>query len=221
MEFEPNVIHEESEAEKLNPFTQIWIKPRQVIRQILNSNSSKYVILLAMIGGISQVLDNASIRNNGDKLDYPYILLIALIGGPLGGILSLYVSSALIKWTGNWIGGRGTFKEIRIANAWSNVPTMWALLLWIPQIILFGRETFTSKTPIIDSNLVLKVIYLFLSFVELVIGLWIISINIKCIGEAQQFSSWKALANIILSWAVILVPLLVILIGIFTLLSGI
>jgi len=219
MEFETNVMLEESEAEKLNPFIQIWIKPRQVIRQILNSNSRKFVILLAMIGGISQVLDKASFRDMGDKLDYPYILLVALIGGPLGGILSLYVSSALIKWTGNWIGGRGTFEEIRISNAWSNVPTMWTLLLWIPQIILFGQETFTNKTPIIDSNLVLKVIYLLLSFVELVIGIWIIIINIKCIGEAQQFSSWKALVNIILSWAVILVPLFVILLGVFTLLS--
>jgi Yip1 domain. len=215
LEFEQSFKREENEPERLlNPFLHIWIKPRQVIRQILNSNSKKYVILLAMIGGFAKSLDQASTRGAGDTLGYPCIFLGALIGGTIGGIIGLYILSWLIKWTGKAVGGKGSFEEIKTAIAWSNVPVMWALILWIPEIILFGQELFTSTTPIIDSNLSLTIALISFGLIEVIIGVWTFVISLKCIAEAQKFSAWKALGNVILSGLAIIVPLLIIILGI-------
>ena len=33
------------------------------------------------------------------------------------------ITAALFKWTGKWIGGEGTYQQIRSAVAWSNMPS--------------------------------------------------------------------------------------------------
>jgi Yip1-like protein len=49
-------------------------------------------------------------------------MLIAAIAGPIAGIIALYIGSALIRWTGHWIGGKASARTIRAAMAWSTVP---------------------------------------------------------------------------------------------------
>ncbi|MES0491628.1 MAG: YIP1 family protein [Leptospirales bacterium] len=95
------------------------------------------VLILAAVAGFSQVLDRASSRSFGDTFEWPIIFLIAAVAGPIFGIIVLYIIGAVFKWTGSWIGGKASFKNIRIAVAWSNVPILWALLLWLPELLSF------------------------------------------------------------------------------------
>ena len=108
---------ESIDTQVMNPWVSIWTKPRATIQQIVDTNPEHLVLLLAAIGGFSSVLDRASTRSLGDKLDWPVIFLIAAIVGPIAGIIALYIGSALIRWTGSWIGGKASSQTIRAAMA--------------------------------------------------------------------------------------------------------
>jgi len=201
----------------LNPLFSMWCYPRATIRQILNtpSDTSSDMILwtLAALGGIGSVIDKAAIKSTGEH-SWLFVVVAALIGGPAFGIIHLYISSALIHWTGKWINGKASFDEIKIANAWSNIPLIWALILTAVEIYLFGNEMFAQNTPIIDSSMFLTIAFVICGILDLIIGIWAYIILIKSIAEAQQFSAWAAIGNLLLYGVVLLVPILIIFIPI-------
>lgn len=194
----------------INPWFTMWYKPRETIRKIIKYDPKYLVIILAMVSGFSETLDRASLKSVGDYFSLTQIFAVALIVGPIVGLASLYISSWLLRWTGKWIGGKASSEHIRTAIAWSTVPLVWALLLWIPESVLFGKELFTSATPTMDASLSLTILFLLFSIIEIVIGTWTIIVYLKSLGEVQGFSAWKALLNSFLSALVILIPILII-----------
>lgn len=202
-------------AEPLNPWFSMWTKPRATMRQILDSKSQQHILLLAAVTGIGTMLDQASMKSIGDNWAgnpafLAGILVAALTIGPIGGILRMYIASALLSWTGKWIGGQASYDEIKAAFAWSNVPLIWGLITWVIELGLFGAENFTSKTPVIDASIGLTAAFFAFALIDLTIGIWAIVVYLKALAEAQKFSAWKALGNTLLPFAVIAGPILVI-----------
>ena len=194
-------------------FLSIWLKPRETIRAIIETNPTKYVLLFAMLVGVGQALDRASSRNLGDSISLIGILAICIILGPIGGIVSLYIGGALYRWSGSWIGGKANEEEVRAAIAWSSVPTIFAMILWIPELLIFGEEMFTSSTPRMDANPLLAILLLGFSVIEIIVAIWALVVLLKSLGEVHQFSAWKALGAVILGSLVIIVPFLCIVRG--------
>ncbi|TBX23888.1 hypothetical protein TK45_06440 [Bowmanella sp. JS7-9] len=168
------------------------------------------VLLLSAVSGFLHALDRASMRDMGDKYDITTIIAIAAISGPIGGIIGLYLGGALLRWVGNWMGGTGSSETIRAAIAWSSVPVIWAGLLWIPAIAMFGDVLFTSDTSSLDGNLGLAVALIVYGLIEIVIGVWAIVVFLKCLGQVQGFSAWMALANSIVAMLVVAVPIVMV-----------
>ncbi|HRT05069.1 MAG TPA: YIP1 family protein [Kiritimatiellia bacterium] len=198
------------ETTTLNPWFSMWLHPRRTIRQIVATNPDRLVLLLAALGGIVQGFVNAESKSSGDKMSLATVLLISLIVGPLMGVFGLWLSGLLLRWTGGWIGGQADSRRIRSALAWSQVPSIWSLLLWIPAILLFGAELFTKATPIIDASSMLSGLYLVFSLGTTVIGIWSFVVFLHSLGEVQGFSAWRALLNGILAMLVVLIPILAI-----------
>lgn len=101
----------------------------------------------------------------------------------------------------------GESEQVRAAIAWSSVPLIWALLLWIPELVLFGQDLFTSSTPRLDANPLLAVALIGFGLVELTIGIWAIVVFLKCLGQVQGFSAWRALGNALLAFLIFSRPL--------------
>lgn len=198
----------------LNPWFSIWVQPRATIQQIIDSHPTRLVLLLAAVAGFSQFLDRAVMKNLGDRLEWPMIFAIAAVAGPVMGVVGLYIGGALLRWTGGWLGGRANPQQVRAAIAWSSVPLIWALPLWIPELALFGQDLFTKATPRLDANPLLAVALIGFGLVELIIGIWAIVVFLKCLGQVQGFSAWRALGNALLAFLIvftaILVPILLI-----------
>lgn len=199
-----------NEARILNPWLTMWTQPRATIQQIVDSDPKRFVLVLAALGGFFEALDRASARSMGDELELPLIFLIALIAGPLGGFLTLYVGGALIGWTGRWIGGQASYIQIRAAIAWSSVPILWLSLLWIPELILFGEEMFTTEMPRTAANPSLTFLLIGIGVVQLAGVVWFFIVYLKSLGQVQGFSAWKALGNVCLVALLVVVPLIVI-----------
>ena len=194
----------------MNPWFSMWVHPRHTIRQIVATNPDRLVLTLAAISGIVQGLTNASNKSQGEHASLAMLLLVNLILGPVMGIIGLWVGAALLRWTGGWIGGQADSRRIRTAVAWSNVPMIWSLLLWVPALLLFGAELFTKATPIIDASLILSSLLLVFSIGTVVIGIWSSVVCLHALGEVQGFSAWKALLNGLLAMLVVLIPILAI-----------
>ena len=171
----------------LNPWYSMWTKPRATIQQIVSSNPNKQVLLLACLAGFSQAMDNASVKNQGDSLEWPYIVLSGAIGGPIGGLIGLYLGGLLLCWTGRWVGGQASSQHVRTAIAWAGVPIVWSLLIWIPELLLFGQELFTSETPRLDASVPLTFTLVGFGVIELIIALWVIVVLLKCLGQVHGF----------------------------------
>lgn len=199
---------ENASGERLNPWISMWTRPRATMQQIIEENPERLVLLLAAIGGFSEALDRASTENLGDKMALPVIFAMAAVAGPILGIAGLYIGGALLRWTGEWIGGKGTSTTIRAAWAWSNVLLIWSLLLWIPALGFFGNEFFTAEIPGIEGDPLMLFILLGIGAVEVVIRLWTFVVYLKCLGQVQGFSAWKALGNTLLAGLVVIVPLM-------------
>jgi hypothetical protein len=184
----------------LNPWFSIWTKPRATMRQILDTDPKRHVIVLGMAAAVATALDRASTKSLGDKYQLHLILGIPILLSPLTGLIYVYLYGALLRWTGKWIGGRGTAEGMRAAVAWPHVVTAWVLPLWVPQLLIYGRELFTTETPKIDAN---PFPLLGLFVLELVATAWFIVVFLKCVGEAQGFSAWRSLGNVVISLAVV------------------
>jgi hypothetical protein len=209
----------EIQSQSMTPWLSIWISPRRTIRKIVDTDPGKFVIPLAMLAGISQALDRSVARSSGDTLPLTVVLAICLILGPIGGILSLYIGGALFRWSGSWLGGQARTEEVRAAIAWSSVPVIFILPLWIPQILIFGEELFTTATPRMDANPVLALLLLGFGLFELAVGIWAFIIFLQTLGEVHRFSAWKALAAAFLGTLVVVVPILCV-VGIFLGIAG-
>lgn len=204
--------------ENLNPWISIWTKPRKTIRYIVSRDPEQFFFPLAIAYGIVTSLNRASSKSMGDDLPIWGIILLCIIIGGIGGIISIYISGALIHWTGEKLGGKGSHEEIRAALVWGNIPAIFCSILWIPEFAIFGSEMFTTKTPHIDSSLGLGLLLIAFSIIEISIAvIWNAIVLFKCLGEVQEFSAWKAFGNMLLAMLVILVPVLLVGLVIFSL----
>ena len=192
----------------LNPWVSIWTKPRATIQQIVDTDPKNSITLLVCISGFAGAIGRASWKGMGDTMELPAIFILAAVLGPFTAVISLYIGSALICWTGKWIGGIASSQNIRAAMAWSSVPIIWSLVLLIPELILFGEELFTTETPILDASLSLTFTLLIFGVIEIIISIWAMVIYLKCLGQVQGFSAWKALANGFLAGLVAFIPLI-------------
>lgn len=200
-------------SKTLNPWISMWTRPRDTIRQIVDSNPEHLVLVLAAIAGFANTLNRASTKNMGDLYEWPLIFLAAAIIGPIAGIIGLYIGGALIRWAGGWMGGDASPENIRAAMAWSGVPVIWALLLWIPELLLFGQEMFTTEIQRIEDEPGLAYVLLGFAAIEITIAIWAFIIFLKCLGQVQGFSAWKALGNTLLAMLTVIVPLAMIAVG--------
>jgi len=91
-----------------------------------------------------------------------------------------------------------------------NLSLIWALILWILGLVLFGQELFTTETPIIDASPFLIFIFVGFGAIDLTVGIWAIVVFLKCLGQVQGFSAWKALGNVFLAGLVVIIPIVLV-----------
>ena len=193
----------------------VWTSPRHTVRRIIAENPDLHVILLTCLAGVGETLDRASTRNAGDKLPIAVIIGVACVLGPLGGLLTLWISSHLLRLTGKWIGGTGNRKHLKTAIAWAAVPVVFALPLWLPSLLLFGSDMFTKEAPRIAAQPLLGIPLIAITVAEVVLSIWSFVLMCHTVAEVQGFrSAWRGLGNILLAGAVIVVPFILLVVSI-------
>ena len=174
-----------------NPWFSMWIKPRATMRQILAGDPNRLVFLLAIVSGFVNALTNGS-ETAWESASVAYFIG-AMVGGAISGFIGLLIVSALLRLVGGWLGGTGSWEHVRSAVAWSNVPTVWSLVVVLPLYFMSGDPSY--YVAIIVGAVIL-----------IVVGVWQIVVFCKCVAQAHRFSAWTALLSAIIAALMVFVP---------------
>ncbi len=177
-------------SEGFQPFIAIWLKPRETIRRIIETNTHQHVVGLICLSSFFNGLNQASNRNMGDQIPTWAVLLVVAALSPVA-IPIAYLGAGVARWTAAKLGGVASEKEVRAVVAWSSVPMIQlSLIVWPLQLLLFGDENFRSNTPRIDA--ISPTISAAILSLGLAVLVWSAVVGIKCFAEVNRFSAWKA-----------------------------
>ncbi len=195
-------------AEKLNPYTNIWLRSRKTFIYLLPRFMEKQVVGLAAIFGFLHILHQAAQDGQGDFIPMELIFLIALIVGPLGGYAIVYVVSTYIRWVFSWFKLQITSRDVGVVLAWSSLPYILSLVLFVPFMLIYGQNWFES-TVSISSSVVIALIPLLSNIQYLLIG-WSLVILLVSLATLSGASKAKSLLLLLVAAGVIAIPLLLI-----------
>jgi hypothetical protein len=191
---------------KTNPWISIWLRPRQAVSEFVTKGSEWKFHLLAVLSGISTVLDNLSNQSKGDVIGIYLIFIVALVAGTFVGVVSLHIWTISLFLTGRIFKGKATLRELRASMSLSCIPTIWLLLLWIPLVYFYGNESFQSNTPNITAS---PIPFFAINILNMVIGIWGFVILCKCISQVQHFSAWHSLICLLILGIIFIVAMFV------------
>ncbi|OAD20392.1 membrane protein containing Yip1 domain protein [Candidatus Thiomargarita nelsonii] len=194
----------------------IWTKPRATIRKIVDTDPNHQVILLASLYGITNALSNITKPEVLGLMPIWGFLLLAVIVGPILGIIGLYIGSALLHLTGRWIGGTASRQHLRTAIAWAMIPNIFAIPIILLMLLIF--VWFESNN--VQGTMFFAVSLIIIGISMIILGFWSMIILLKCVGEVQGFSAWKALGNSILAFLIVFVPIFLVMIFVIFVFSG-
>ena len=195
----------------VNPWVSIWTRPRATIQQIVETDLTRHVLVLAALAGVRQALNEMSISQLGDDFGPAGLIVFGLGAGAVAGMVGLYLAAWLFEVIGRRLGGTARTPELRAALAWGGVPLVAALAVVAVEVLLYGQVIFTSEMPSLNE----KPVFVALRVVESVLSIWALVLVLKCVSQVQGFSIWKAVASTVLATLAIVVPigLLVLVLG--------
>lgn len=191
----------------INPWVDIWTKPRATIRAIVEYDPMYRFLLLCGLYGFPMGMNFAQNFSLGQVMSVPFILLMVLIFSVFIGMLGVTISSGLLFLTGKLLDGKASFKQTRAVVLWANVPNVINIITWVVLLGTFGSSIFlnvfpeTVFTP--GQTLLLGLIFL----IQTAVSIWSFVIMLRGLEEVQKFSVWKAILNIIIPFITVVVVL--------------
>lgn len=179
---------------KTSYWLSIWGKPRAAIRGIIDSNPRYGLLYLVSVFMLQNLFFYANWWSFGVKLAPSAIIIAALILSPLIGMVWVYFAGWIFYFTGRWLNGRAPASHLRAALAWSKIPVIFNLLMWIILILIDPKTAFILNSK--GSSTVL------INFVNLATGIWSFVLLIQCIREIQRFSIGRSIINIAMGWVI-------------------
>lgn len=196
---------------------RIWFQPRETMRKLLDQPTNiPHVLILLLLGGFAHSLNHTADKNLADSFATGTLITYFIIGTLIGAVFLYYVIGGLLYWIGTLLGGSGSYCDVRLSLAYAYVPKIATLVLWIPLLLLFGGENFSSYTPGINSSELMSGIFTTLLSIKSAFIIWEIIVILLCFGEAHQFSVWKSLLTFVIMFVVMIV-LIVVLVFLFSL----
>lgn len=193
------------DGKQLNPWFSMLSDPRTTVRQLVDTSPTRYVLLLAALGGISANLVASAISLVNVPSDRMIFLVVAALLGGCFGLASLYVMSWAFAIAGWSLGGVARALQCRTAMAWSQVPFCWLLPLFAG-VAIYCALRGSDLLVLVEADGVNDEPYWdYPSWLRGALGLsvvasiWQIALLAQSLGEVHQFSSLRGLAIVFLA----------------------
>jgi hypothetical protein len=161
-------------------------------------------LTLCFLYGFPMVLQLAQNMAFGFSYSLVGIVIGAIFLALLAGMVGISIVSAVIYVTGKWVGGKGSFLQVRSAVSWANITNIVTILLWGVLIAYFRHDLFTDTfiTAPFTQRESMMVMGIFLT--QTAMSIWSLVLLIQSVAEVQEFSSAKAVLNLLLSGGIII-----------------
>jgi hypothetical protein len=186
-----------------NPWLTIWRHPRATIARIVAENPNRSLWLLAGIYGFCALMNLFQSMALGSALSTLGILILAIILAPFYGYISFSIWSWFVTWVGKWFKGHGSFTTIRSAYAWSCVPIVLNIPLWVLMVIIFGHQLFLNfpDAHLLPSSQVLLLFIILIA--KVVLAIWSLVIYLNALAEVQKYSVLRAILNVVVAGVIL------------------
>jgi hypothetical protein len=174
----------------------MFLRPRRTISTVVANQRHSWVLALAMVGGVCDVLVRTA-----DTRPAPTpasLLLVAAIGGSIGGVLMLYLSSWLVGTSGRWFGGRAPGSALRAALAWGRVPFLAAGLIFLAKLAFFG---WGGEARLLDEGTRIGALWtlVVLNVAIDVLAVWSLVSTVAAVSEVQGISAARTVGSFLLA----------------------
>ena len=187
----------------MNPFLSVWLHPKQTARYVIEHKSIMYVFMLILLGYIASAFSAFIDSALYPDFSYVWIFLIAIILGPIFGIIMMFITSGIIFLVGKLLKGTGSFWDVFKAASLSCIPAIFVgpfYILWMfvsPESFFFEGGASTIATIV--------------SIIMIVTSIWSVVIIVGAIAEANQFSIIRSIVALIIPAIILFILLLVVL----------
>jgi len=172
----------------------VWREPRRAVQQVLRGDAAGFVIVVAWLAGMLEVLQTQALRASMKPHWGPFAVLMAVFMGPLAGFAYFETAGSVAKSVGRMLGGVADESDTRVALACGTMPELLALPFWAPVLAVYGFEMFTTARPPRTDGLLL------FAALQILLWLWAWGLRVVCLAEAHEFSILRALLTVVLSW---------------------
>lgn len=205
--------------ENENPWLTMWCNPRSTIRRIVETNPNQSLWLLAFIYGFTVLLNGFQSYPIAIQIGIWPMFGLALILAPFWGYLLFSIWSWAVVVTGKLLQGKATFVTARAAYAWSCIPLLCNVALWLILILFFSPILFFGPQPhLVMTGPTITLLFLLL-IGKVVFSIWSIVLYLQALAQVQFFSVLRSIGNVILA-AIFLALLVAVPICLFALLVG-
>ena len=205
---------ERNQISEKDIFIKLLTSPREAFKFINDYKYEKYLYVLLFLAGMVRTFDRASTKNMGDNYSIWTIIAICVIFGGGVGWITYYIYSALISWTGSWMNGKGNTQSVLRVFAYAFFPSIFILILLIPQIAIYGNELFKSDNDLYSLASMESIVLYVILFVEFALGIWSLILCVIGISEVQKLSIGKSILNLLLP-AILFVFMILVLVLLF------
>jgi hypothetical protein len=185
-----------------SPWVSVWVHPRETIRSIIAENSRRSLWILAFIYGFTSLLNCFQSFPIASYMGMIPMLLISIIFAPFWGYAFFVIWSWVVVWTGKLLKGQGNFETVRAAYAWSCVPLLGNIPLWLLLILFYSQFLFYGIQDQIVQPGAAMLLFLIL-IAKLVFAIWASVIYLQMLAEVQHFSILRSIGNVILASLII------------------
>jgi hypothetical protein len=192
-------------------------------------HSHRAILILVPLAFLSTVLRSAdgramrlAIQEIGVAKSLAYAGAFALVFSVVC-IALFYVFAWIAKTAGQWLGGNAAIDRVRVALAWGFAPLILALVYRVPALIFWpeavaaagGADSgeFSLGDPNVGLNIPTLQAPLYqiaiLGLLHLAFLIWYLLVASQALAEAQSFSPWRGLANLMLAFVMPVVVIFV------------
>ncbi|MGO9932499.1 MAG: YIP1 family protein [Steroidobacteraceae bacterium] len=188
-------------TEPVHPLKDVWLRPRRVFRELASQPIGITDYLLAAAQGVATSMAVYRTPFAGTHASTAEVLQSALLFGPLGGVVSLYLFAAVYGRLGIRAGGTAKRNQVFHVLAYGGIPVAASLLLRALTAFIVGEAAIVdtpgvatpgAASPAEVDGFVAFVLRLQVA-VYLLLLLWSVVLQVMGLSEIQGLTTRKAL----------------------------
>ena len=201
-------MNEEFVSAEINPWWYIWVRPRQTIRYLVDTDPKMHFWVLVIFYGLIRAVSTGIQASLGDIFSPRQIAGFIMIAGPLAGLIGVYFTASLLELVSRLLGGQADGQHIRTVLAWATLPMVVLVIVgMLPSLAMFGSSVFSQPAVRLQqlffsqgnaSDLLTRGLLGWSVGMDLVGSIYFLVVTVIGLAEVQKFSFWKAAGTVLL-----------------------